>query len=356
MWNERRSLITAIEQKRKSRLICFLTSDRQNANAIVAKDAIPFFFNQLRQIGEVPRLDLMIFTAGGDTLAAFGLARLLREFAKWVGVLIPDRCFSAGTLLAISANQIYMTRAGMLSPIDPSVTTALNPIVDGPIPGMRQSLPVSVESVAGFKTLIEEDWKIRKEELLTQLFKLLADKVHPLALGDVFRSRQQIERLAHQLLKKHRRDEKKIQEIISTLTRGLGSHDYPISRTEAKELLGKQIAQDDSELETLVWDLHQNYVKEMNWEVPYNPAAELTKVKESAKAGGTAAASIRIRLDMAVIESLDSRDVFEQNFILRETLVQGPSGPMKAVQQEVLESAWKHYDWEEGASHAHASQ
>jgi Serine dehydrogenase proteinase len=355
MWNDRRSLISAIEKKRNSRLICFLTSDRLNASAIIAKDAIPFFFNQLREIGEVPRLDLMIFTAGGDTLAAFGLARLLREFAKWVGVLVPDRCFSAGTLLAISANQIYMTRAGMLSPIDPSVTTALNPVAEGPMPGMRQPLPVSVESVAGFKTLIEEDWRIRKEEMLAQLFKLLADKVHPLALGDVYRSRQQIERLAHQLLKKHRKDEKKIQEIIPILTRGLGSHDYPISRTEAKELLGRQIAQDDAELETLVWDLHQNYVKEMNWGVPYNPATELTKVKESVKLNGPSAASVRIRLDMAVIETLNSRDVFEQNFLLRETLVQGPTGPMKAVQQEILDAGWKHYGWEEGVSHAHAS-
>jgi len=356
MWNERRSLIAAIEEKRKSRLICFLTSDRLNASAIIAKDAIPFFFNQLRQIGEVPRLDLLVFTAGGDTLAAFGLARLLREFAKWVGVLVPDRCFSAGTLLAISANQIYMTRAGMLSPIDPSVTTQLNPVAEGPVPGMRQTLPVSVESIAGFKTLIEEDWGIHKEEMLAQLFNLLADKVHPVTLGDVYRSRQQIERLAHQLLKKHRKDQKNILRIVSTLTRGLGSHDYPIFKTEAKELFGKQIAGDDPELETMVWDLHQSYVKEMNWGVPYNPGSELTRVKESAPLGGTAVPSLKIRLDMAVIESLNSRDVFEQNFILRETLVQGPAGPMKAVQQEILEAGWKHYDWKEGASHAHTSQ
>src|SRR6266446_1070406 len=220
MWPERKLLIAAIEQKRKSRLICFLTSDRQNANAIIAKDSLPLFFNQLRGIGEVPRLDLFLYTTGGDTLAAFGLARLLREFTKWVGVLVPDRCLSAGTLVALGANQIYMTRAGTLSHIDPSITTQLNPQAEGPVQGMRQLLPVSVESVAGFRSLIEDDWKIRKEEMLAQLLKVLADRVHPLALGDVYRSRQQIERLAQELLKKHRKDEKTIQEIITMLTRG----------------------------------------------------------------------------------------------------------------------------------------
>jgi hypothetical protein len=352
MWPERKSLITAIEQKRKSRLICFLTSDRQNANAIIAKDALPLFFNHLRQIGEVPRLDLLLFTAGGDTLAAFGLARLLREFAKWVGVLVPDRCLSAGTLVALGANQIYMTRAGTLSPIDPSITTQLNPVAEGPVQGLRQLLPVSVESVAGFRSLIEEDWKIRKEDL-AQLFKVLADRVHPLALGDVYRSRQQIERLAQELLKKHRKNDKNIQEIISTLTRGLGSHDYPISRTEARELLGKQVDKDDPELETLVWNLYQDYVTEMKWGTPYNPGVEIAQAKEKAgAAGGTAA--VRLRLDMAVIETLNARDTFEQNLLVSETLIPGPTGPMKAVQQEVLDAGWKHFDLKE-VNHADAT-
>lgn len=346
MWQERKALISAIEQRRKSRLICYLTSDRQNANAIIAKDALPLFFNQLREIGEVQRLDLLMFTTGGDTLAAFGLARLLREFAKWVGVLVPDKCLSAGTLVALGANQIYMTRAGTLSPIDPSITTQLNPQAEGPIQGIRQPLPVSVESVAGFKSLITEDWKIEKEEMLAQLLKVLADRVHPLTLGDVYRSRQQIERLAQELLKKHRKDQKNIQEIISTLTRGLGSHDYPISRTEARELLGRQIAGDDPELETLVWNLHQDYVTEMKWGTPYNPGVEIAQAKEKA-AEGEGPAAVRVRLDMAVIESLNARDVFEQSFAISETLIPGPTGPMKAVQQEVLDAGWKHYSLKE---------
>ena len=123
MWKERKTLISQIEQKRHSRLLSYLTSDRQNAAAIIAKDALPIFFNQLRALGKIERLDVLVFTTGGDILAAFGLGRLVREFSSWIGVLVPDRCLSAGTLFALGANEIFMTRLGTLSPIDPSITT-----------------------------------------------------------------------------------------------------------------------------------------------------------------------------------------------------------------------------------------
>jgi hypothetical protein len=86
-----------------------------------------------------------------------------------------------------------MARSGTLSPIDPTITTALNPIAVGVFPsaGLQtgQLVPISVESVRGFKALAAEDWskdvKKDSDELLVAAFKILAEKVHPLALGDV---------------------------------------------------------------------------------------------------------------------------------------------------------------------------
>jgi ClpP class serine protease len=339
MWDDRKALIAQIEQKRGSRLISYLTSDRQNATAIIAKDALPIFFDQLRSMGALTKLDVLIFTTGGDTLAAFGLGRLVREFApNWVGVLVPDRCFSAGTLFALSANEIYMSRAGTLSPIDPSVTTQLNPVAEGMMPGPRQLLPVSVESVAGFKSLIQDEWGIKNEQMLTSIFKVLAEKVHPLALGDVYRSRQQIERLAHQLLIVHRKDKAKIKKIINTLTRELGSHDYPISRTEARKLMGNQIATEDAVVEDLLVKLFNDYSKEMELHVPFNHAAALAKEKAAGKTP-----PVRVRQIAAVIESSTSKDAFEQEMLLSEVLAPGPAGPIKALQQEILDAGWKHY-------------
>lgn len=342
MWEQRKRLIEEIEARRKSRLLCYVTSDRPNATAIIAKDAVPIFYNQLRSLGNTQRLDVLISTTGGDTLAAFGIARLVREFAKWVGVIVPDKCLSAGTLFALGANEIFMTRAGMLSPIDPSITTQLNPAVEGPVPGQRQFLPISVESVAGFKGLLENDWAIKSEDARVQVFRLLAERVHPLALGDVYRSRQQIERLAKQLLIVHRKDHKTIQKIIATLTRELGSHDYPISRAEARRLMGKQISADDSVLEGLTWELFEDYRKELELGVPYNPAVALARAQTQGRQQ-----PVHASLKMAVIESAKSRDAFEQEMLISEAIVPGPT-PVKTFQQALLNAGWRHYAPEGG--------
>lgn len=339
MWEQRKNIIEQIEKKRDSRLICYLTSDRLNATAILAKDVIPVFYNQLFSWGKIKRLDVLVFTTGGDTLAAFNLGRLVREFSEWVGVLVPERCLSAGTLFALGANEIYMTGVGTLSPIDPSITSPLNPVADGPMPGQKQLLPVSVESVAGFKSLLQEDWGIKSEESLVKLYSLLAERVHPLALGDVYRSRQQIERLARQLLGAHRKDKTNVTKIIQTLTRELGSHDYPIARKEARKLMGDQIARDDNDLEVLVWQLFQDYKQELLLGVPYNPAGELAKEQAAG-----ARLPLRVKLNMAVVENAESRDVFEQESLVSEMVVPGPAGPMKALQQAVIDAGWKHYN------------
>ena len=62
-------------------------------------------------------------------------------------------------------------------------------------------------------------------------------------------------------------------KIIQTLTRDLGSHDYPISRREARQLLGKQVAPDNSVVEDLIWKLYQDFAKDMKLGVPFNPGS-----------------------------------------------------------------------------------
>jgi hypothetical protein len=81
-----------------------------------------------------------------------------------------------------------MTRRATLSPIDPSITLALNPVVELQ-PGQHQLVPVSVESVEGFRDLQTKIWDVQDEDSLASAFKILAERVHPLALGDVARDR-----------------------------------------------------------------------------------------------------------------------------------------------------------------------
>jgi len=339
---ERVELIKKIEAARKSRVICYLTSDREGAEAQVVKDVLPLFFEHMRQFGESERIDLLLYTAGGDTLAAFGIARLLREFGSHIGVLVPARCHSAGTLLALGANQIVMTKGAHLSPIDPSVSGPLNPAIQVPSQQAAQIVPLSVESVAGFKDLVMSEWGIKGEEALGEAFRALTDKVHPLALGDVYRARQQIELLARKLLLSHRHDDDNLSTIVKTLTRGLGSHDYLILRTEARELLGAQVATDDDVLEGLVWDLYRDFAEEMQ----LRSAHDVLGISQGFKGQ-----PIPVVLRFAMVESTAMTDVAERHLAISVLTPQLPPGmpiqgfqiPARAIQHEIVKSGWFRY-------------
>jgi Serine dehydrogenase proteinase len=335
--SERIELVRKIQVHRGSQVICCLTSDRQNAPGNIAKDFIPIFFEHLSRFREPKKVDVFLVTTGGDILAAFGLSRLVREFSEFVGALIPEKCHSAGTLFALGANEIFMGKAATLTPIDPSIMTPLNPVVEL-APGQRQSWPVSVESVAGYRDLVKEDWRLN-EEAAGVAFRMLAERINPLLLGDVYRSRQQIERLARTLITYHRNDEREILNIVEKLTRGYGSHDYPISRTEAGSLLDSQMAKDDSKLGKLIWDLFLDFREEMQLGQNFDPLM----VVHAATASGKPL-PVTDEQKVVVIESETGGDEFERSLQLSLVQTMTPAGPAQGVHAALVRAGWKHYD------------
>ena len=186
------------------------------------------------------------------------------------------------------------------------------------------SVPVSVESVAGFKDLVNKEWGITDPETLASIFKILAERVHPLAFGDVYRARQQIERLARNLLRSHRseKDKAQLETIVNTLTKELGSHDYLISRSEARELMLRQVAPDDGKLEGLIWQLYRDFADEMHLGKEYDANVEL----HSAVAQGQAP-PIRVIQRLAVVESTHFTDLCEREVQIIEMNLPIPGFP-----------------------------
>lgn len=126
----RKELIQQLERARSSRLICYFTGDRRNQEAQIGDDVLPCVSEHLSQIGRTPRLDLLLFTRGGNTLTSFALVNALREFADKLQVLVPFRAHSGGTLISLGANKIVAGPFAQLSPIDPSITTPHGPTIN----------------------------------------------------------------------------------------------------------------------------------------------------------------------------------------------------------------------------------
>ena len=65
-----------------------------------------------------PNTFLVLTTNGGQADAAYRIARLLQIVSKRFYLFVPERCKSAGTLLALGANEILMTPIAELGPLD----------------------------------------------------------------------------------------------------------------------------------------------------------------------------------------------------------------------------------------------
>lgn len=267
-FNERKALYQAIENERDTKLLVYITSDRLHAETQIGADCIDIFVDALDAIGPTKRISLLLHTDGGNTAAAWRLVNLIKTFCDEFEVIIPYKAMSAGTLISLGARNIVMTKQAALGPIDPSLHHALGPQV--PNGNQLARVPVSVEAVRGYLDAAKNDLQITDSALLGRILNDLSDKVHPLVLGEIFRSRAQIRFLADKLLKDHMQDSDKVQAIIDFLCADSGSHDYTINRREGRSM-GLPIETPSMEFYDRLKTIHKDYSRQMELLVPFNP-------------------------------------------------------------------------------------
>ena len=267
MYKQRIKLYKQLEQEFNSKVLVYVTSDRQNMETQIAQDVIDYFINQLDSIGVTERISLVLYTRGGNTSAAWNIVNLLRMYCDHLQVIIPHKAHSAGTIISLGANDIVMTKQATLGPIDPSINTPLNPS----IPNSLGTFPVSVEAVKGYVEFAKNEMTIKDDRALSDIFIKLSDYVHPLVLGQVYRSRAQIQMLAKKLLINQVTDSDKIKKIISFLCGDSGSHDYTINRREAENDLGLRVIKPTENQYNIIRELYSSICEELELNTPFNP-------------------------------------------------------------------------------------
>ena len=340
---DKKSLIQQIEGLRKSRVVTYITSDRQGpVNARIAMDVVPLISKQLRNMGKTQSIDLFLYSAGGDTMVPWRLVSMIREYCDKFSVLVPYKAHSAATMIALGADEIVMSDLSELSPIDPSTANVFNP-VDPQNPQNR--IPISVEDVMAYFDLAKHKFGIKNDEELSHIFTKFVDsnpQIHPLALGNVNRIHNLIRILAKRLLKSHKSQmkEEEIEKIVDYFTEKLYSHQYFIGRKEAKEDLGvKTVHFANDALSSAMTNLYEEYKKEMELDVMWNPENEL----------GQNAMQNKKNYTIAFIESAQLSSRFELSIEYRKQQVnaiqQTPQGPVQIPQDQVawriLSQGWK---------------
>lgn len=272
VYSARRDLYRTVEAERQTKVLSFVTSDRAGMETQIAQDCIDLFVDLLDKIGPTPKISLLLHTNGGQTSAAWRLVNLIRTFCDDLEVLIPLKALSAGTLISLGADRVVMTKQAALGPIDPSLNHPLSPVI--PVGNQIARVPVSVEAVRGYLDAITKDLKIKDQAALATVMVDLSNKVHPLVLGEIFRSRTQIRFLANKLIGRQVKNALKVKQIIDFLCADSGSHDYTINRREAHEL-GLKIEKPSADFYQSLRSIHLSYAAEMQLLEPYSPQVVL---------------------------------------------------------------------------------
>jgi hypothetical protein len=277
--DRRKRLLQRIGELRESSVIAYICSDRQLASAAIAPDIIRPIYDHLLALGNLSpstgKLDLFIYSRGGDVSVPWTLVSMARECYQHFDVLVPFRAHSAATMIAIGADNIIMGRKGELGPIDPTLSRQSQ--VGAP------PAEIPVEDVSSYLNFIKERAGITDQSALAQCTATLAEQLQPLTLGSVNRMYSHIRSVAKKLLTARadkKLDEERIRVITEVLTEKIYYHGHSISRREAQEL-GLAVAADVSpELETLMWELFEEYERFFQIREPIDPMYLLDQQKK----------------------------------------------------------------------------
>lgn len=334
--DKRKKLFSALEKDLNARILAVVTGDRQGMETRIAPDILPLISEHLSHIGPTETLALFLYTPGGDSIGGWGLVNLIRQYCTKLKVLVPFRALSCGTLIAMGADEILMGKHGFLSPVDPSVASPFNPTAQGVTqPGPVSLLPVSVEDVIGFLDLARKELELKTDEAMATVLNILSSKVHPLALGAVYRAREQNSSLARRLLLSHSDDEGKVERIVKRLTQELPTHNYLIGRTEAMQEIELEVTEPSDKCDELMWELYKEYQNWLRLTTPVSVELDLGDERQKL-----------IRYERAAVESLCNGVLAQHVFVTDKQLIRiqatppGMQIPIDQVVQHDVYAGW----------------
>jgi len=137
----------------------------------------------------LPRLTVVLETDGGLIEVVERISNVFRNHFREVDFIVPSYAYSAGTVLVLSGDRIYMDYYSVLGPIDPQVQNDQGKL----IPGMGY--------LYKYEALIE---KSRKNELTDAEMLFLTKRFDPVQMYVIEQSKSHAEELIKEWLPKYK--------------------------------------------------------------------------------------------------------------------------------------------------------
>jgi len=144
--------------------------DMKHESAITLKKTTEI----VRKITNIPdneSINIYLYTLGGDAMACDILTKAILNHSGKIRVFIPEYAFSAGTMIALASDEIYMSKNSVLGPMDPQLQgLPVNSILDS-IKNNEDSKPSYIASfMKSFASKAQDDYNHVLEKILKTKF------------------------------------------------------------------------------------------------------------------------------------------------------------------------------------------
>jgi Serine dehydrogenase proteinase len=240
-WNT----IAKLEAKRRSKIFCLIHCPTDEHGHVCAKT----LWNTMAHrdsFTNIDTLEILLYTPGGSADIAYQVMRFFRHHCRKLNIIVPLKAKSAGTLMCLGADAIYMGEFAELGPIDVQITDPLEKGAKSisPLDEFKSAeflRDYAVEILDIFILLIVRRSGMSVKEALhealhftTEIMRPLYEQLDPLEIGEYKRALAIGEEYGDRLLGMTKNPHRKA--ISQALLSKYPSHGFVIDRIEAKGL------------------------------------------------------------------------------------------------------------------------
>lgn len=255
--DEVRHVITRWTETQNSRLFTFI-----HAKEDLDRTMVDRVCKERKHYAGIETLDVLIDSGGGDIEAAYQLTTFLRRRCKKLRVFVPDWAKSASTLIALGADEIWMSDTAELGPLDAQIPDPRDP--NEFISALEEFRAIDYLRNHGYEILDElavlllrrARLKIRDVldhaiQYATQIMAPLYSQVDPLYFGGAHRALEMSIEYGKRVMSRYAYrgwSTKRIEGLLKELTWNYPSHTFVIDYIEV-ERLGLEVRLLTGELE-----------------------------------------------------------------------------------------------------------
>ena len=214
-------------------------------NRLIAKPDVDKIYDCLLRMGPQLKLDVIIFSRGGDPDQAYVIGNLLQSFAsEKLTVIVPRFAKSAATLIVCAGDEVAMGPVSELGPIDLIIEKVIN--------GERYD--ISVISVMELMNMIKSG---RFGDMALKVMELVDKRLPLLEFGDYGRLTEHTKQLAEKLLTRRmwKDNVEYARKVAKELCEAYMSHGAAIVSSDLEGKL--KMAELGEEAWKLLWNLHK---------------------------------------------------------------------------------------------------